>query len=433
MILFSQDSSPAEMGDRPPAWMNEFIRLQADSMSAVMERSLSAFLRPSQPEYPSGPSQEPRAEPSHPEAPPKKKTKKTNKPPSSPVSHPQSDSEEEFEKRYGHLISKGDDDDVSRDGRRHEEDDSEDEDTRREDHQEDTRRKDHQEDTRREDRREDTRREDHQDEERPPKDNCTGSDSDASVDNDLVKVLQKVPNFDTSSSISYFIRDSADNPMPDEFLKQLNDEHVPNEKLQKYFLPPSMPTRLYKSIARMKSKGALKTEKAMFAAQTELFIIAKPLLAAIIKLRPLGEQVGEARGELSISLHGIFSVSLKISRARRENVRFLFKEALADILYSYPPRYCSLFGGDSFNSQVEKASKESKIDLSWSKSRPTVPYQPFRNQGFRTGGNTGYTGYYNRQTQRGRRGNYRGRGGYNNNKKSGFQKSKRGSGGGKSQ
>ena len=138
--------------------------------------------------------------------------------------------------------------------------------------------------------------------------------------------------------------------MPDEFLKKLNEEYVPNAKLQEYFEPPKLPTRLWKAIVRMKSKGALKTEKGMFAAQAELFVIAKPLLAAFIKLRHLGSQVSEACELLSISLHGIFSVSLKISRARRENVRFLFKDELADVLYTYCPCYCSLFDGDSFNS-----------------------------------------------------------------------------------
>ena len=118
-------------------------------------------------------------------------------------------------------------------------------------------------------------------------------------------------------------------------------------------------------------------------------------------------------------------------------MRFLFKEALADVLYTFAPRYCSLFGGDSFNSQVEKASKESKVDLSWPRARPSVPYQPFRSQGFRTRGTARF--YQDRQTQRGRRGGYRNRGYYNydgynpNYRKSGQQKSKKAAAGSKNQ
>ena len=404
----SQDSSPATMGDQPPAWMKEFLQHQTATLTAVLDRHLSS--RGSE----------------QPESPPRKKSRKSRKsndkkPPSSPASHPRdADSDAEFDRRFGHLIGTGDDNDVALDGRHRQEDSAD------EDNQEDS------EDVR--DDQEDSRQEDNRREDRRP-----GSDSedDVSVDGDIVRILKKVPNWDTSSSVTRFIEESADDPLPDEFLKELNDEYVPNEKLQSYFLPPKLPSRLWKAICRMKSKGALKTEKGMFAAQAELFIIAKPLLAAFIKLRHLGKQVSEARELMCISLHGIFSVSLKISRARRENVRFLFKDALAEVLYTYSPRYCSMFGGESFNSQVEKATKESKVDLSWSKSRPSVPYQTFRNQGFRTGGSSAY---YHRQTQRGRRGSSRSRGGYNNNnnrnygyKKSSSNKSRGGSGGGKSQ
>ena len=142
-----------------------------------------------------------------------------------------------------------------------------------------------------------------------------------------------------------------------------------------------------------------------------------------------------ARELLSISLRGIFSVSLKISRARKENVRFLFKDALGEVLYTYAPRYCSLFGGTSFSSQVEKAAKEAKLDISLSKVRPSVPYQPFRNsgyQGFQYSG--GASQYFYRHRQRGRRGGNRSRGGGNRGSgynKSGYQKAKRGSGAGK--
>ena len=389
------------MGDQPPPWLAAMIKLQTDSLTAVIDKHLSSVHGPDQPN-----------------SPPKKRTRKsvTAVPPSISDSHPhESDSDDDFEKRFGHLIGTGDDADVSRDGRHREDDAPED------CHEDDL--------------------EYSGDKVRHSDEHQSGdlSDDNASIDVDIVKVLQKVPNWDTSSSITKFITDSADTPLPDEYLKNLDDEHVPVEKLQSYFVPPSMPRRLYRSIAKMKSKGAFKTERAMFAAQSELFIIAKPLLSAFIKLRPLGDQVSEARRLLSISIHGIFSVSLKLSVARRENVRFLFKEALADVLYTYAPRHCSLFGGDSFNSQVEKATSESKVDLSWPKTRPSVSYQPFRNQGFRTRGSARY--YQDRQGQRGRRGGFRNKGynnnyngGYNpNNKKSGQQKSKKDSAGTKNQ
>ena len=295
-----------EMEDKPPSWLAPMLQRQTENLSSMLDRHLSR-LQTNEPVSPGPP----------PASAPGKKTKKQKhiEPPPSPSSHPQEpDSDDDFDRRFGHLIGDGTNDD---DGRHREEEYFEEE--SQEDIQEDRH-------------------------EKPKKKRSSGdvdsddSEGNASVDDGIVQILKKVPNFDTSSSISKFLMDSANDPLPDEFLKDLNDEYVPKEALQKYFAPPPMPSRLYKSLARMKSKGAFKTEKAMYSAQNELFIIAKPLLAAFIQLRPLGNQVLEARNLMSISLHGIFSVSLKISGARRENVRFLFKESLADALYTFPPQ-----------------------------------------------------------------------------------------------
>ena len=385
--------------EQPPAWMSAMIQSQTASLSSILERHLASQLPADKP-------------------PKKKKSKKSkNKPPSSPRSHPQ-DSDDDFDRRFGHLIGNGVDDD---DGHRLEDDDlvigSQGVVT---------------------------------DKKRPREDPSSDEDSDGSgsVDEDLVRIQKSVPNWPLSHSIQRFFHDSADDPLPEEYLKDLNNEYVPQEKLQKFFAPPHMPTRLYKRIARMPSKGAFRTEKAMYAAQTELFIIAKPMVASFVKLRGLRgdgvqEAVKEARSMICIGMHGIFSVSLKISKARRENVKFLFKESLAEALYAFPPSHLCLFGGVDFYTQMEKACKEAKIELLWPKQRPSNPNQSFRNQGFR---NNAGAGYFGRQFQRGRRGGYRGRGyyggtsrfyNYNNNnnnyRKSGYQKSKRGSGGGKSQ
>ena len=157
----------------------------------------------------------------------------------------------------------------------------------------------------------------------------------------------------------------------------------------------------------MKSKGAIKTEKALYNAQSELFIIAKPILAALIELRNLGCAVKKAREILSVSLRGIYSVSLRISIARRENVRFLFKEALAETLYSYLPNHSQLYGGTSFSSQLEKAAKEAKINISWSKPKQNNFRQNY-SQGFQYSKGAGK--FFSHQSNR----NQQGRSNYNN-------------------
>ena len=69
-----------------------------------------------------------------------------------------------------------------------------------------------------------------------------------------------------------------------------------------------------------------------------------------------------------MALCSIYSVSIKLSYARRENARFIIKNpSLAKALFSSPPTHSQLFGGSSFSSQLEKAVKDSKIDLSWNR------------------------------------------------------------------
>ena len=205
------------------------------------------------------------------------------------------------------------------------------------------------------------------------------SDGEESVDEALVEITDKIPNWDPYSQLKKFISKTIDRQLPEQMLNHLNDEFVPPSEMQKFFIPPIMPKRLYITISKMKSKSAIKTEKAMYNAQKELLVTVKPLLISLTELKPLGEPVKLAREKLSISIQGLFSTSLKISYARRENVRFLFKNSLADVLYGYEPNHHSLFGGSSFASQIEIAAKEAKLDLSWAKAPPKPKqFMPFR-------------------------------------------------------
>ena len=201
------------------------------------------------------------------------------------------------------------------------------------------------------------------------------NDSEASVDEDLIDISDHVPNWDTSSSLKKFIKANIDRPLSEEILKQINEDFTPEEAVTDFFKPPDMPSKLLRPMKKLQSKGAISTERALFNAQKQLFTASKPLVSALTELKPLGDSVKKARELLSISLRGIYSVSLKMSHARRENARFLIKNSsLAETLYSYPPTHDQLFGGNNFSSQLEKAVKESKIDLSWNKPKKTFPH-----------------------------------------------------------
>ena len=239
------------------------------------------------------------------------------------------------------------------------------------------------------------------------------SEGEESVDEDLIEVLNKVPNWSASSSIRKFIAKTIDRPLPEEMIKTLNEDYIPSPDLEEFFTPPKMPKRLYRAISRMKSKCALKTEQNLYSTQLELFVIAKPLVAALIDLKPLGTSVSQARELLSITLQGQYSISLKISKARRENVRFLFKESLADSLFNFAPNHISLFGGTDFASQVKKAVEESKVDFSWIKNKKK-PFQQSTSQGFQ---GRGANKFFNRRQGRGSFNNAKGNASSNNTTK----------------
>ena len=108
-----------------------------------------------------------------------------------------------------------------------------------------------------------------------------------------------------SSALKKFIGGVIDRPLSEEVQKKLDGELVPSEELEQYFAAPKMPLRLYKSISRLANKSAIKTERALYASQTEAFVLSKPLLATLLELKPLGKQVSNARRMISKSIHGL--------------------------------------------------------------------------------------------------------------------------------
>ena len=302
----SKEKPEKSHSEKPPKWLKTLLDHQTESLKSVINDALSTHNK-------SNPS------------PKRSKVQNTSKS-KIPKKQSSSQDDDDFDQRFGHLIGPNvnNNDNEDDEGENDESDSQIDEDHSESEHS-------------------------IVDEE---------DDLNDSFDKDLVEILDKVPNWDPTTSLKKFISKTYDHALPEEIIKNINDEYVPKEDLVEFFIPPKMPNRLINSISRMKSKNAIKTEKFLYNAQKELFVTAKPLLSALKDLKPLGDPVSKAREKLSISLQGLYSVSLRISRARRENVRFLFKFALAEALYAYDPTHSSLFGGTNFSTQVDKAAKE---------------------------------------------------------------------------
>ena len=91
---------------------------------------------------------------------------------------------------------------------------------------------------------EETEHEDSGDENCEDDDNCedennnTEDDSDEeSIDEDLLNILEKNPNWNNSSSIRKFIEKSIDRPLPEDMLKSITDSFCPKEDMQHFFQP----------------------------------------------------------------------------------------------------------------------------------------------------------------------------------------------------
>ena len=350
--------------ETPPPWLQKFLDGQAAlldkqvSLTASMSQQLADMTSPG----PSAPGKGKRLCPK-PQASvpvPKKKAKS---------SHVVEDEDEEFDRRFGHLFNT--------DGSSHPDEDGEGASENGSDSGDDTNNLSDGEGSI--DKCDENNNDDNDNSAIDKCDVVGGDDDDnVSVDNDLVGICDKVVNWEVSPSVVKFIGKSADKKLSEDQLKELSNSYSPDEKLEVYFGAPKLDKFLYRKINRLKNKAAARTEKTLYTAQCEILVSAKPLVAALSALRPLGAVVSKAREQLSVSLGVLFSSSLGISKARRENVRFLFKPALAEALYDAEPNHASLFGGSCFSSQLEKASKTAKLDSTASKRQDFC--QPFRSR-----------------------------------------------------
>ena len=189
--LFFQDFSDT-MEDNIPIWLAQILKDNSETMAKMTKQNekMASIIEQNEKE-----------KPEEDEEPPSKKVKTSDALPQDETQSypPEEESEDEFETRYGHLIGS------------------------------------------------------HINANENPESPCEENqgkedyenDSDASVDEDLVDLLDKVPNWDTSSSIKKFIKNSIDRPLPDAVLKQLNEDFTPKDDVMEFFKAPEMPSKLF--------------------------------------------------------------------------------------------------------------------------------------------------------------------------------------------
>merc|ERR1711913_161546 len=78
---------------------------------------------------------------------------------------------------------------------------------------------------------------DHYDEEEDDDEAATAAadtdhdDLNESIDEDLVEILDKTPNWEPNTSLKKFITKTCDHALPEEILKKINDDYVPQKDL----------------------------------------------------------------------------------------------------------------------------------------------------------------------------------------------------------
>ena len=142
------------MSDKPPKWLNKLLDKQASTIANLLSHNLA---------------NNDTDEASTPQA----STSKKRKHEDDNEEEDTEDSEDEFDRKYGHLFGSNPDDSASSS----------------------------------------------KTQPQGGKANAGEDTSDDSDDEDLIDILDKVPNWDTSSSIKKFITKSIDRPLPEEVLK----------------------------------------------------------------------------------------------------------------------------------------------------------------------------------------------------------------------
>ena len=211
------------------------------------------------------------------------------------------------------------------------------------------------------------------------------------VDPDLPGCKKRKANFDPCELVVNWARGNFNEiPNAKEHIKQLEEEFIPVSSAQDLFSPIKTSEFLLKAMQDKDNVASdsiyfdrSKCERLLFKSQHLLSLSYSPFMDALTKLKDV-PGASAARNLIGTGILAISSARHEISYARRELCRKNIRADIYPYLYSNPPTYNQLFGGDSIESQVNKAKQAAKDNQEFIYKKPKPKFTPNKsaNSGF---------------------------------------------------
>ena len=192
------------------------------------------------------------------------------------------------------------------------------------------------------------------------------------MDEDLFQGYTMTPNWVLASEVTSWLSSVNSKEVPTQVSKEIDQSYIPPVEHQPLFTPPQLPKAIHDKLhtaPKYISKVPKLVNEHLLKAQKELGIAQKPMsellsfyyteqFAAIKDIVPeISDILNAHKALLSQGIALIISASIKISKARKDNLRPIFK--LQSVLRQ-DPTSSQVLGTDDLAGLAEKSTKEQK-------------------------------------------------------------------------
>ena len=192
------------------------------------------------------------------------------------------------------------------------------------------------------------------------------------LDDDLFMAYNQMPNWDPAQKIFSWMKTVCDKEVPPAVTKEIHDSFIPPLDSQQLFVPPKLPQAIVDKLASA-PKNLLKVPKIvndhLNRAQKELAVAYKPIIevmsffyteefANLKEIVPqLAPLLSSHKTLLSQSLALLVSAGIKISKARKDSLRPIFRTSA---VLREAPTAAQVMGTEDLATLIERTTKEKK-------------------------------------------------------------------------
>ena len=203
------------------------------------------------------------------------------------------------------------------------------------------------------------------------------------VDPDLPSAKKRIVNMAIDPGMVDWARENFNVIDPGEQIKKLEEEFSHDLSLQDLFSPIRSSNYIIKEMNSFVNKeedtiyfDRSQCEKHLYKSSQLLSLSYRPFLKALTLLAKIPE-ASAVRNIIGKGIQAVSAASHEISYGRRELIRKMIRSDVYPYLYSNPPTYDQLFGGESIEAQVSLAKAASKNSFDFiHKRKPKAKYNP---------------------------------------------------------